>query len=169
MFGFQPLKIKPENVLRRLKDFELYCLGEKHMTPETFRGLNEDLSLSAVLHLGKRYFRKETDGKHLIWEGFDNKPHDLGLLDDLNVTQACPGYHKTRTLALAGDDVLTTEIINPQYRKKQMVVVTMKDGTKGIGPNYKMALRNAALKMHLKCAFEKANKADIWKRYYGNC
>ncbi|MEM7651080.1 MAG: hypothetical protein AAF204_03235, partial [Pseudomonadota bacterium] len=52
---------------------------------------------------------------------------------------------------------------------KQVTIVRMKDGTSGVGPDYKMALRNASLKMHLKLAFEKANKADIWKKYYGNC
>ena len=71
MFGFQTLQIKPEKVLRRLKDFELFCLGEKTLTPEVFKTLNEDLSLSAVLHIGKRYFRRDHDGKHLIWQGMD--------------------------------------------------------------------------------------------------
>ncbi|MCB9983405.1 MAG: hypothetical protein H6861_07015 [Rhodospirillales bacterium] len=169
MFGFQSLRMKPEKVLRRLKDFELFCLGEKRLSPEDFKTLNEDLSLSAILHIGKCHFRKDIDGKHLIWQGHDHREHDLGPIDNINVMQDCPGYNRTRTLALAGDQVLESDVINiPPYRK-QITIVKMKDGTTGVGPNYKMALRNAALKMHLKCAFEKANRADIWKRYYGNC
>ena len=169
MFGFQSLQMKPEKVLRRLKDFELFCLGEKKLSPEVFRSLNEDLSLSAVLHIGKRHFRKDADGKHLIWQGHDEREHDLGPIDNIKITQDCPGYHKTRTLALAGDQVLKSDVINIPPSRKQVTVVKLKDGTTGVGPNYKMALRNAALKMHLKCAFEKANRADVWKRYYGNC
>ncbi len=169
MFGFQSLQIKPEKVLQRLKDFELFCLGEKPMTPEHFKTLNEELSLSAVLHVGTRRFQRETDGKHLIWEGMDNREHDLGLIDDLNIRQDCPGFHKTRTQALGGDDILETDTLTIPPHSKRVTIVRMKDGTSGVGPNYKMALRNAALKMHLKCAFEKANQSDIWQQYYGNC
>ncbi|HOO82024.1 MAG TPA: hypothetical protein PK513_05945 [Alphaproteobacteria bacterium] len=169
MFGSQYLQIKPEKVLQRLKDFELFCLGEKNLSPEMFKGLNEDLSLSAILHIGKRHFRRDIDGNHLIWQGLDKREHDLGPIDDLKITQACPGYHKARTLALAGDDVLGSDIVNIPTHKRQVVIVKMKDGTSGVGPNYKMALRNAALKMHLKYAFERTNRSDIWKQYYGNC
>lgn len=169
MFGFQSLRIKPEKILRRLKDFELFCLGEKRLTPENFRTLNEELSLSAVLHIGKRHFRREADGKHLIWEGLDNREHDLGPIDNLDITHTCPGFHKTRTLALAGDNVLESDILTVPPMNKHVTIVRMKDGTSGVGPNYKMALRNAALKMYLKCEFEKANQQDIWKKYYGNC
>ena len=169
MFGFQSLQMKPEKVLRRLKDFELFCMGEKRLSPENFKTLNEELSLSAVLHVGSRHFRKEKDGKHLIWESPDHKKHDLGPIHNLNIMQSCPGFHKPRTLALAGDDVDGTDVIELPKVRKQITIVKMKDGTEGIGPNYKMALRNAALKMHLRCAFEKANKKDVWKQYYGSC
>ncbi|MEZ5813884.1 MAG: hypothetical protein R3E13_04075 [Alphaproteobacteria bacterium] len=169
MFGLHPPKIKPEKVLQRLKDFEAFCLGEKKLTPKHFQAINEELSLSAVLHVGKRYIRKEGDGKHLIWLGVDNREHDLGPINTLNIRQTCPGFHKTRTLSLGSRDVLETDTITIPPHNKNVIIVKMKDGTTGIGPNYKMALRNAVLKMHLKCAFSKANKADIWKKYYGNC
>ena len=169
MFGFQSLQIKPEKVLQRLKDFELFCLGEKNITPENFKTLNEELSLSAVLHVGKRRFQKEKDGKHLIWEGLDQREHDLGPVSELNIRQDCPGFHKTRTQALGGDHILETDTISVPPYSKQVTIVRMKDGTSGIGPNYKMALRNASLKMHLRMAFEKSSKQDIWKKYYGNC
>lgn len=161
--------MKPEKVLKRLKDFELFCLGEKPLTPENFKTLNEELSLSAVLHIGTRHFRKERDGKHLIWESPDHREHDLGPIDNIDIMHTCPGFHKTRTLALGAADVLETDIIDIPPSHRQVTIVRMKDGTTGIGPNYKMALRNAALKMHLRSAFEKANKQDIWKQYYGNC
>jgi hypothetical protein len=170
MFGFQFLQVKPEKVLRRLKDFELFCLGEKQMTPEHFQTLNEELSMSAVLHIGSRYYRKDIDGKHLIWRGHDSREHDLGRIDDLKIRNKGPGFHRITTNALAGDHVKKTDVIDlPKSNHHQITVVELKDGTNGIGPNYKTALRNAALKMHLKCAFEKANKSDVWKRYYGNC
>jgi len=168
MFGFQSLQMKPEKVLRRLKDFELFCLGEKKLSPENFKTLNEELSLSAVLHIGKRHFRREADGKHLIWQAPDNREHDIGRIDDLNIRQTCPGFHKVRTLALSGGDMIESDEITLPNMKKQVTIVKMKDGTTGIGPNHKMALRNAALKMYLRAAFEKNNKQDIWKRYYGN-
>lgn len=169
MFGFQSLQMKPEKVLRRLKDFELFCLGEKTITPENFKTLNEELSLSAVLHIGTRYFRKDNDGKHLIWQDPNEREHDIGPIDNLDIMHTCPGFHKTRTLALAGDNVLETDVLDIPPNRHQVTIVKMKDGTTGLGPNYKMALRNAALKMHLRGAFERANKHDVWKKYYGNC
>ncbi len=169
MFGFHFLQIKPEKVLRRLKDFELFCLGEKQMTPEHFQTLNEELSISAILNIGTRSYRRESDGKHLIWTGMDNRERDLGPIDLLKIRETGPGFHKGSTNALAGKNVDKTEVVEVPNHSHQVTVVCMKDGTTGVGPNYKIALRNAALKMHLKCAFEKANKSDIWKRYYGNC
>ena len=169
MFGFQTLQIKPEKVLKHLKDFELFCLDELFLSPDSFKVLNEELSLSAVLHVGKRYYRKDSDGKHLIWKGLDKREYDLGPLHDMNIMRNYPGFHKTRTLALAGNKVEKIDIIQSPKKRNTITVVTMKDGTAGLGTDYKTALRNAALKMHLKGAFKKANKDDLWKKYYGNC
>ena len=169
MFGFQSLQVKPEKVLRKLKDFELFCLGEKKLTPETFKTLNEELSLSTVLHSGQRYFRRDHDGKHLIWESTDRRRHDLGCINNLNIMRDCPGFHKARTLALGADYVAKSDVVDTIPNRRPFNIVTLKDGTQGVGPDYKMAMRNAVLKMHLRSAFEKANKKDIWKQYYGNC
>jgi|GEM_PF-1502850 len=167
MFGFQFLQIKPEKVLRRLKDFELFCMGEKHMTPEHFQTLNEELSMSAVMHIGTRHYRKEMDGKHLIWKGLDSREHDLGCVDSLKIRNTGPGFQRASTNALAGQNVAKTDVIELPRSKQHVTLVIMKDGTSSVGPDYKTALRNAALKMHLKGTFKKSDRQDIWDTYYG--
>ena len=169
MFGFQFSKIKPEKVLKKLKDFEQSCLGEKSISPENFNELNEELSISTVLHIGKRNVRHKKDGKHLIWQGLDGQEHDLGLFDQLEISRTGPGYHKSCSQSLGGEAVADTDTMRLPFSKKQVTIVKMHDGTEGVGPNYRIALRNAALKMHLRAQFEKANKRNIWCSFYGNC
>ncbi len=137
------------------------------MSPEHFQTLNEELSMSAVLHIGTRHYRKEMDGKHLIWQGLDSREHDLGLIDDLQLRHTGPGFHRSSTNALAGENVAKSDVIELPKSKRQVSLVIMKDGTTGVGPDYKTALRSAALKMHLKQTFEQQNKSSIWERYYG--
>lgn len=167
MFGFQSLQINPEKVLSRLKDFELFCLGKKELSPEQFKELNKELSVSAVLHIGKRSFRKDIDGKHLIWTGMDEREHDLGPVNNLDVVKEYPGFHRTRSLSLGHDRVTENEIMDVP-RHHPVTIVKLADGSTGIAPNYKMALRNAALKMHLKEQFNRKNRMDIWTKFYGH-
>lgn len=168
MYGLQTLKIHPKKVFECLKEFELFCLGETKITPEKFKNLNKELSVSAVLHIGRRRVEKNTDGKHLIWISPDQREHDLGSIHDVNVFRDYPGFNRTRSLSLGHDQVVESKIIGVPPLHNKITVVKLKDGSTGIGPNYKMALRNASLKMHLKKAFEKSNPPDLWKMFYGN-
>jgi len=169
MFGRHPLHMKPEKILRKLKEFELFCMGKKRLSPEKFRRLNEELSLSTVMNIGSRRYRKDLDGKHLIWFTPDNREHDLGPIDNLDMMHNGPGFHKSRTLALGTDQMLEHDLVSTAQHGRHATTVTLEDGTVGVGPNYKMALRNAALKAHLKTTFAKANKSHLWEKFYGNC
>ncbi len=125
--------------------------------------LNRTLSIGAVLHIGKLRYKHARDGKHLIWTGPDNQTHDLGTLKDENIYHEFPGFHKSRTHALGNKDIQEALIVDVAPSKKHMTVVIMKDGTSGVGPNYKMALRNAALKAHLKKQFHQASGWRFWE------
>lgn len=162
------LHMKAERILERLKEFEMFCLGEKSLTPEKFTSLNQELSLIAIFHIGKRRYRSEPDGEHFIWTDLENREHDLGALEDLDVFRECPGFHKTRTQGLGNADVVETLIVEVPSPRRQATMVKLKDGSTGIGPNYKLALRNAALKRHLKSSFKRASGWNVWKMFYGN-
>lgn len=168
MSGLQTLRIHPKKVLERLEEFEMFCLGEADLTPEHFRTLNRELSINAVLHIGKHHIENEPDGKHLIWVAPDRRRHDLGALSDINVFRDYPGFHRTRSLSLDHDQVQETEIFDIPTSNRRVTIVRMKDGSAGVGPDYKIALRNAALKMHLKRAFERSNPLNLWKIFYGH-
>ena len=71
-------------------------------------------------------------------------------------------------MALAGDKVAESKVIHIAGVKGSVTVVTMLDGSVGVGPNYRMALRNAALKMHLKSYFNRLSLASIWGRIMGH-
>ena len=167
MFGFNTQQETPETLLSHLKDFEMFCLGKKEMSPDKFKSLNVELSISAVEHIGERHIRKEADGKHLIWIGPDKREHDLGLVDESNVIRDYPGFHRTRSLSLGHDQVVENDMVDVPTLRRQVSMVKMKDGSTGLGPNYKMALRNAALKMFLKRECDRLNRMDIWDRFYG--
>lgn len=168
MFWSKSSKTQGDELLSLLKDFELFCLGEKHLSPEQFQDINRELSLNAVLHIGTHRYQNTPDGKHLIWAGTDSREHDLGAADDPNVLRDYPGFHRTRSLALGHEQVEENTIINAPRRSQQVTMVKMKDGTTAVAPNYKLALRNAALKIHLKHQFNKHNRMDIWEKIYGS-
>lgn len=143
-------------------------MGQKSLTPEKFTSLNRDLSMGAVMHLGKHRYKTEADGEHFIWTDLENREHDLGTVDDMDVFRECPGFHKLRTLGLGNADVMDILIVDVPSPRRQATMVRLKDGTAGIGPNYKLALRNAALKRHLKSSFDRAGGWNLWKLFYGN-
>ena len=145
----------------------MFCMGEKHLTPEQFRDLNIQLSLSAVEHIGSHRLENTPDGKHLMWTGADNREHDLGSIDNPNVARDYPGFHRARSLSLGHDLVQENMVIDAPRRNGQITLVKMKDGTTSVAPNYKMALRNAALKIHLKHQFNLNNRRDVWTQIYG--
>jgi len=142
------------------------CTGETVLSPEKFMALNKELSYSAVIHIGKHHFKNDRDGRHLIWTDLAEQEHDLGTVKDTNIFHEYPGFHKLRTHALGNQDVAETQVIELASQKKQVTVVKMKDGTSGVGPNYRIALRNAALKVHLKKEFQKASGWRFWERLW---
>lgn len=165
MFVFHSLQIKPRKILAKLKEFENFCLGKKKLSPEQFQSLNSELSMGAVFHIGKRRFSKQLDGKHLLWTGLDDREHDLGPVNRLDIKHTGPGFNRGSTMSLGNDMVEDSDVLEIPALKKQVSVVRLKDGNVGIGPNYKIALRNAALKMHLN----QAHKApDAWTEHHGN-
>lgn len=168
MFELQALHIAPKKVLHKLNEFEQFCLGKIPMSPEEFKELNKQLCIGAILHIGKRGYNKQEDGKHLIWTGPDNKKHDLGPVHKLDVMRKGPGFHRSSTNSLDNATVIENKQLEIPHLKKQISVVELKDGSIGVGPNYKVALRNAALKMYLKKAFKMSNPPDAWKEHYGN-
>ena len=159
MLGLRSIKPDPKDVLAVLEDFELFCLGKKHMSPERFMELNIELSVSAVHSIGRHRYQHSADGRHLLWTGPDEREHDLGPVDEVNVLRNYPGFNRSRTLSLGHDQVAENEVIDVPALRRQITVVKMKDGSTGVAPNYKMALRNAALKMHLKHQFNRHNLA----------
>lgn len=168
MFELQSLQLNPKKVLRKLNDFENFCLGSLNLSPKQFTELNKDLSISAVLHIGKRRFLKSLDGKHLLWTGLDDREYDLGPIHKLNIFNFGPGFHRGTTMSLGNNLVTHNETLEIPHLKKQVSVVKLKNGSVGVGPNYKVALRNAAIKMHLSNRFKQANPPDAWKEHYGN-
>lgn len=168
MFGLHSLKANPQKMLGLLEDFEEYCLGKRSMSQQEFRNINEELSLGAILHIGRCRFKNHEDGKHLVWTAPDRNEYDLGPVEKLNVMRDCPGFNRQLSLSLAHDQVEENNFMEIDHLKRQISVVKLKDGTTGIGPNYRIALRNAALRMHLKNAFNRANPLNLWKMFYGN-
>ncbi len=167
MFGFQAsVKKHSDKILNRLSEFEDYCMAKKNISPENFRALNRELSRLTVENIGKCQYKNASDGTHLLWTGLDHREHDLGNVDSLNVMQNYPGFHKSRTHALGKDEVESSALMTIPGKRAQVTIVKMKDGTTGIGTDYKIALRNAALKMHLKRSFNKNSTLDKWKKLY---
>ena len=144
-----------------LEDFENFCLGNKFIPPEEFRFIDKKLSIGTVMHIGSTYFRNGEDGKHLIWIAPDEREHDLGSIENLDSTDEYPGFHRGRSLALCHEQVAAHEIIDVPYIGYATKVI-LADGTAGIGPNYKKALRNAALHQQLKQDFRLFSFSGIW-------
>ncbi len=157
-----------KGILEYIDKLEAFCLGDEPFTPAKFREINEVLSIGAVLMLGKHRYQKSSKGKKLVWKGLDNCEYDMGFIHDADVMRNYPGFNAKYTKALGGDLVHENKIISVPNRKGSLSVVIMKDGSKGIGPNYRIALRNAALKMHLKSKFNYFSLANIWKQILGH-
>lgn len=155
-------------ILDMLERFESSCLGQIDLSQDEFKKINEELSMQSILAIGSHKIARSRHEDHLIWIAPDHTHHDLGAFGKINVMRECPGFHKTRSLLLGHKDVVENGLIDIPSQKKSISMVKLKDGSIGYGPNYRLALRNAALKMHLKRQFRKANPLHIWKRFYGN-
>ncbi len=163
MLALENVRPTAKKMLNHVDMFEEFCLGKRSYTPSTFRTINEKLSLGAVLMLGKHRYQKERDGNHLIWKGLDQREHDLGPVHEANIMRDFPGFNRKRSLSLGRDNVKETQIVPHPNGKGTLSIVIMKDGSVGIGPNYRIALRNAALRMHLKTRFNFASLFTLWK------
>ncbi len=153
-----------KKILNSLDIFEEFCMGEKHYSPSQFRKINKELSIGAVLMLGKFRYKNGPTGKRIFWKGLDNREHDLGLTHDANIMRDYPGFNAKHSNSLAKDSVIESQIISIPNGKGNFSAVTLEDGSTGIGPNYRIALRNAALKMHLKSGFNPLATLDnFWK------
>ena len=145
-----------EQILNHIDIFEKFCMGQTRYSPTQFREINEELSIGAVLMLGRHRYEKNHDGKRLFWKGLDNHEHDLGLTHNANIMRDYPGFNAKKSRSLDNDLVAKTTVIAAPNKKGNISVVTLKDGTTGLGPNYRIALRNATLKMHLTSKFNAA-------------
>jgi len=162
MLGIENARPTAKKMLNHVDMFEEFCLGKRAYTPSTFRAINEELSVGAVLMLGKHRYQRERDGNHLMWKGLDHREHDLGPINEANVMRDFPGFHRKRSLSLS-KDVKETQIVPHPNGKGDLSIVIMKDGSIGIGLNYRIALRNAALRMHLKSRFNLASLLTLWR------
>lgn len=167
MIDLLSLRAKKDEVMVLLKDYEAFCLGKKQLTPEQFYEINRELCLCAALNIGRNRIERREDGSHLIWIAPDKSVHDLGTLENID-PRNYPGFHRGRSLSLAQDSVASHELIEVPEAKRHTTMVRMKDGSAGYGPNYKQALRNAALKMSLKSQFDWANPKNLWSMFYGS-
>jgi hypothetical protein len=77
------------------------------------------------------------------------------------------GFNKVRTLACAKEEICETEIVAIPHSRHYMTRVKFKDGTQGIGPDFKIAMRNAVLKKELKSQFKKAAGFSLWELFTG--
>ncbi len=167
MINIEAARPNTKQILNNIDVIESFFMGETNFSPSRFREINEELSISAVLTLGKRRYQKDIDGKRLFWLGLDNNEHDMGLVHDAKIKRHYPGFHASSSRSLDGGYISDNSNIPAPNGKGTLSVVTMKDGSRGIGSNYRIALRNAALKMHLKSKFNYFSLADIWKSVLG--
>ncbi|MCB1784131.1 MAG: hypothetical protein KDI13_09050 [Alphaproteobacteria bacterium] len=151
-----------------IDEFEQSCMGKKKISPSRFREINAELSIGAVLLIGKHRFYKDNKGKGLLWRGLDGREYDLGLIQYTNIMRDYPGFNATSSLALGKKDVAESKVVDIPGSRHNVSVVTMKDGSTGIGPNYRIALRNAAIKMHIKAHFNRYSILSLWERMWGN-
>lgn len=162
MFNIENARPTAKKILGHIEEFERFCMGQSKLSPSRFRELNAELSIGSVLMIGKRRYEKNPTGKHLIWRGLDNQEHDLGPIHNTNVMRDYPGFHGKRSLSLGNDMVVESKIIHIPGMRGNLTVVTLQDGSVGIAPDYRMALRNACLKMHLKNTFNTMSLSSLW-------
>jgi len=168
MLSIESMRPSVKSMLGYIDEFEKSCMGEKKLSPSRFREINAELSIGAVLLIGKHRYQHNKDGKHIYWRGLDNREHDLGLVDDVKVMRDYPGFHARRSLALGNADVVENDVVDIPGHHNNFSTVKMADGSVGVGPNYRIALRNAALKMHLKKRFNRVSLSTIWNRVWGH-
>lgn len=168
MISLESVRPSSKKILKDIEAFERHCVGESRMSPEQFREINMELSVGAVMTIGKHRIKNTHQGRKLFWSGPDGQEYDLGSANDINVLRDYPGFHGQRSAALAADNVTESKIVHIAGASGSVCVVTMLDGSVGVGPNYRMALRNAALKMHLKSCFNRLSLASIWGRIMGH-
>ncbi len=168
MINIETARPTASQMLDNINEIEAFLMGKRKFSPTKFREINADLSVGAVLMLGKRRYEKSAEGRRLFWQGLDEHEHDMGLVHDANITRNYPGFKAKASRSLGGSHVLNNKIITAPNGKGSLSIVTMQDGSEGIGPNYKIALRNAALKMHLKSQFNCLSLASLWNKILGN-
>tara|TARA_R110001592_G_scaffold20926_9_gene84641 strand:+ start:27236 stop:27745 length:510 start_codon:yes stop_codon:yes gene_type:complete len=168
MISIEQARPTVKMLLNHIEAFEAFCMGEQSFSPAKFRELNEELSVGAVLMIGKYRYQKAPEGKHLLWRGLDNREYDLGLVNDANVMRDYPGFHAKRSLSLGNDMVKETKIISAPHGRGNLSMVILEDGSTGIAPNYRMALRNATMKMHLTSKFNYFSLSNIWNKVWGH-
>ena len=168
MLSIENARPTHKQIQNHLEMFERFCLGETRMTSDKFMEINRELSIGAVLLVGARKYHKDNNQKYLIWRGLDNKEHNLGLVHDANILRDYPGFNAQKSNSLGGHHVKEAKIIASPTGKGNISVVTMADGSTGIGPNYRTALRNAALKMEIKKKFNYLSLSSIWKAVWGH-
>lgn len=167
MLNIEHARPTAKKILSHVEYFEKYCLGEWDCPPSKFRQINEELSIGTVLLLGRYRYQREKDGTRLFWTGLDLREHDMGLVNDAKIMRDFPGFHAKRTNALGNHLVARSETIRTK-NKKTMCMITMTDGTTAVGLDYRMALRNAALKMQLTAKFNHYSLSSIWNRIWGH-
>lgn len=167
MLNIEHAQPTAKKILSHIEYFEKYCLGEWDCPPSKFRQLNEELSIGTVLLLGKYRYQREKAGTRLYWSGLDMREHDMGLVNETQIMRDFPGFHAKRTNALGNHLVERSETIITK-NKKSICVITMADGTTAVGLDYRMALRNAALKMHLTAKFNYYSLSNLWSKFWGS-
>ncbi len=168
MFIIEGIKSSPKDLWTHIEKFEDYCVGKIYIIPSLFRKINKDLSVNAVLLIGEHRYREKDDGTHILWRGLDKNEHDLGLVNDAHVMRDYPGFHTSRSHALGRHYVVSDIIEEIDGRRGTYTMVTLTDGSTGIGPNFNFALRNASIKMHLKQNFNKISLSHYWNSLWGN-
>lgn len=163
MLNIENAKPTAKKILNHIDTFENFCMGRVHFSPSEFRTINEELSVGAVLMLGKHRYQQDDMGKRLIWQGLDEQEYDMGLTHEAHIMRDYPGFNAKRSRSLEGGMVEDSAVIAGPNGKGNLSIVTMKDGTVGIGPDYKIALRNAALKVHLKSKFNGFSLINFFK------
>ncbi|MFP4098513.1 MAG: hypothetical protein ACLFU1_06975 [Alphaproteobacteria bacterium] len=162
MLGIETARPTAKKLLDHIDAFEEFCLGKRNYTPALFQEINKELSIGAVLMLGRHRYKKGQKGKHLIWKGLDDKEYDLGPLHEANIMRDFPGFHSKRSMSLSNNDIAETQVVPRPDGKGNLSIVIMTDGSVGIGPDYRIALRNAALRMHLKSRFNVTSLTSLW-------
>lgn len=168
MLSIENAKPTAKTILNNIEVFENFCMGKVHFTPAKFREVNQELSIGAVLLIGKRRYERDQHCKRLYWKGLDDHEYDLGDVNNANIMRDFPGFHAKRSLSLGSHHVVNSEIIPSPSGRGNLCIVTMEDGSTGVAPNYRMALRNAAIKMHLSAKFNHYSLMNVWHRVWGH-